>query len=184
MVNMFFYFVASLPGLEFYKKSVITYGEFLAESKRHLSARDFVVLSKATLGLDDLGLDHPTLSQWSDFNRRLRNEIVFFRAKKFSKDPVEFIRGDQYVPQDIVDSVAQALKALDPLQAEKVLDQLRWRKLDDLSSGHYFDLEWLMVYGLRLQILDRYQIVSSFRGKEIFMHYHQAEALESVQFSH
>ena len=42
------------------------------------------------------------------------------------------------------------------LEAEKILDQARWNFLEALSFGHYFDFDYLLVYGLKLAILARW----------------------------
>ena len=52
--------------------------------------------------------------------------------------------------------IARHLLALDsPLAADEELDRLRWRFLEELAFGHYFDLETLVIYRLKLRILER-----------------------------
>jgi len=41
-------------------------------------------------------------------------------------------------------------------EAEKSLDEARWKFLDELSFGHYFDLDILIVYVLKLLLLERW----------------------------
>lgn len=43
-----------------------------------------------------------------------------------------------------------------PLEKEIQLMQLQWRKLEALASGHHFDLEALIIYKIKLMILDRW----------------------------
>ena len=38
-----------------------------------------------------------------------------------------------------------------------MLDQARWAKLDELSFGHYFDLEALIIYAYKLRLLERWE---------------------------
>jgi hypothetical protein len=45
------------------------------------------------------------------------------------------------------------------LEAEKSLDLERWRFLDEVSAGHYFDIDSLIVYALKLKILIRWDKV-------------------------
>jgi len=43
-----------------------------------------------------------------------------------------------------------------PLEKEVQLMQLQWQKLETLASGHHFDLEALIIYKIKLMILDRW----------------------------
>jgi hypothetical protein len=180
MGNQYYYFVSSLPSLDFHKQAHLSYAEFLEEARRHLSTKDFTFFILATLSYDAIGAPYHILQDWADFNRRLTNEIVLFRSKKFSKDPADFFRGDHYIPQETSDVVSLATKLSDPLEAEKMLDLFRWKKLDEFSSGHFFDLEALMIYALKLQILDRHDRLSSPKGQEIFNHYRETEIFENI----
>ena len=54
----------------------------------------------------------------------------------------------------------------DLLEAEKLLDRTSWQFLDELEQGHYYDLEFLMVYGLKLKILERHQEYATSKGRE------------------
>ena len=53
----------------------------------------------------------------------------------------------------------QAFNADSPLMAEEILNKARWRYLDELEFGHYFDIEILVIFFIKLQILER---ISSF----------------------
>jgi len=55
-----------------------------------------------------------------------------------------------------------------PLQAEDTLNRARWSYLDDLEVGHYFDIEKILVYALRLQILERKALFDEEKGREMF----------------
>jgi hypothetical protein len=55
-----------------------------------------------------------------------------------------------------------------PLQAEELLNRARWSYLDELEVGHYFDIEKILVYALRLQILARKALFEEDKGVEMF----------------
>ncbi|MFH0827465.1 MAG: DUF2764 family protein, partial [Candidatus Omnitrophota bacterium] len=54
------------------------------------------------------------------------------------------------------------------LEGERMLDAERWRFLDELSLGHYFDLDFLIVYLLKLLILERWEKIRT-ADKEQFL---------------
>jgi hypothetical protein len=58
-----------------------------------------------------------------------------------------------------------------PLDAEKALDETRWKALDELATGHYFDLDFLISYALKLRILERWEKIQGAEGTVLL---HQA----------
>lgn len=160
---------------------LLSFNHFLMDCQRLLLPNDFNIVQKATLIDKDFQeeINNDVLDSWRQFNRQLRNEIAWFRASEMGKEPLDYIRGDRYAESFLVDIVAQAAESSDPLIAERLLDDLRWQYLDDLVRGHYFDLEFLLIYALKLQILERYQIIKSSQGEEIFA---DCKKLDSVVF--
>jgi hypothetical protein len=71
-----------------------------------------------------------------------------------------------------------------PKQAEELLDRFRWRILDDLEVGHYFDLKKLMVYYLKAQILWRRDLFDRERGMEILRRTYEAITEPLEQYRH
>jgi len=49
------------------------------------------------------------------------------------------------------------------------LDEIRWKALDELATGHYFDLEFLVTYTLKLRILERWEKIHSADGTTLLM---------------
>ena len=45
--------------------------------------------------------------------------------------------------------------AASPMDADEMLEIARWRRLESLEHGQYFNLEWLALYCLKLQIMER-----------------------------
>jgi hypothetical protein len=45
-------------------------------------------------------------------------------------------------------------------EAERILDEERWRFLDEICLGHYFDFDFLIGYVLKLLILERWHKVT------------------------
>lgn len=105
----------------------------------------------------------PTLQKWCAFETALRNELVRIRASRKHIDPVKYIRGDEYysIEPYITHIAMTACRNPSILEAERALDQERWRRLDELVVGHYFDLDFLIVYALKLLILERWERINS-----------------------
>lgn len=98
-----------------------------------------------------------TLKEWVNFEVALRNELVRARAARRKVDPLKFIRLPDN-PQAHISHVAlAAYRSISILEAEKILDQERWSFLEHLSFGHYFDFDFLLIYALKLKILERWE---------------------------
>jgi hypothetical protein len=100
------------------------------------------------------------LKKWRVFDTALRNELVKIRASRKQVDPLKYIRGDEYAGPYITHIAMNAYRNPAILEAEKTLDQERWRMLDELATGHYFDLDFLITYALKLLILERWERIS------------------------
>ena len=64
-----------------------------------------------------------------------------------------------------VDDIQRALKIDDLVQAEEILSKARWQFLDELGMGHYYDIESVFIYYLKLEILKRHQEYGSLEGR-------------------
>ena len=142
--------------------------EFLAECQRLLTSEESRLMSALLLGEQPMETKNNVAWAWSEFEKNLHNEMAWFRAERAKKNPLEHVQGIRFVEPFLREIVHQADKASDPLTAEKILDRARWDFLENLKLGHYYDIEFLMIYGLKLQIVERYENIRSSKGKENF----------------
>jgi hypothetical protein len=151
----YYYLVASLPMLFFDSERPLELEAFLELCAEHLSRGDYRMVETASISL--LERRRPScavLERWRTWETALRNELVRLRAKVRGADPERHLResGDIVAVTGIArGAFAQEL----PLAAELSLDRARWDYLDELEEGHFFDVEKVVVYHLRLQVLHR-----------------------------
>jgi hypothetical protein len=173
MGSAYYYFVASLPHLEFGNPPILSLQTFLSDCERLISPEDYTQIQKA-LGVDEgeaAPMSNPTTKSWQQFMNALRNQSAWTRATRAQKDPQPYLKGERAFEADIVQAISAAEKNPNPLEGELLIDRLRWQKLDELCCGHFFDLEALIIYALRLKILDRFEKMDSVRGQQIFEEY-------------
>ena len=105
-----------------------------------------------------------TLTSFFTWEKALRNELVRLRAHKLGKAPERFVRpGD---PEWDAFRVAQAaVQCDDPLEGELAIERERWGYVERLETGHYFDLEALVAYALKIQIQERRALFEAERGE-------------------
>lgn len=96
------------------------------------------------------------LLKWREFDLCLRNELARARAARKKINPDKFLREGASSDINITHIAQAALRKSSILEAEKYLDLERWEVLDEMAQGHYFDLGFLLVYALKLVILERW----------------------------
>jgi hypothetical protein len=161
MPEFYTYLIASLPMLHFGAKPGYSLERFLEMCRDLIPEEDFQVLESCCREeLLEQPVKQPTLGQWREFEKGLRNELVKARASRRKIDPAKYLRQDGSGESGLYHIAGNSLRIPSPVEAEKFLDQERWKKLEELSFGHYFDLDALVIYCLKLRILLRWADIS------------------------
>jgi len=160
-MSNYYYLIASLPMLHFGAKPPFSFEHFLRQCVDLIPEKDRAVL--ALCGRDTF-LEEKTdlllLKEWMEFETALRNELVKIRAARRKIEPARYLRREGYSESELYHIAMNSHRIPSLMDGEKFLDQERWRKLDELSFGHYFDLEALVVYALKLRILVRWDTIA------------------------
>lgn len=159
MSGYYIYLISSLPMLHFGAKPPFSMESFFSVCAELISPEDLEALKNS---LNDFGA-----GGYHDFETALRNELVKIRAQRKHLDASKFLRRDGYADQWISHIAVGACRNPSVIDAEKMLDLDRWRFLDELSIGHYFDMESLMIYARKLSILERWERVRAADADEL-----------------
>lgn len=177
-MSQYFYAVSTLPMLSFDQEQPAAPAEFLDMCRGHLDPPDFELLTRALLVPSgeptEVGLEFDPLldgeevvASWLNWESRLRDELVRLRGQRLEVEGSRYLSEAGYVT-GVYDVAREAIAAASPLAAEEILDRARWRYLDELEAGHFFDVARLVVYYLRLQIIERRQLLRRERGEKRF----------------
>lgn len=158
MKNAYYYLIASLPMLQFGMKPPLSYSDFLEECGHQLSQDDMDSLKERK---------GPLFEEWDNYDTSLRNELARTRALKKGKDPDRYLRGGVGVDPFVAPLAHWAVSHDSPMEAEIHLDKIRWEKIEEIKTGHYFDMGYLAAYSLHLQILERWARINSGDGMKI-----------------
>ena len=101
----------------------------------------------------------PTVNGWLSFDTALRNELVKLRSVRRHTDAHKYLRSDNFTGPAIAHIASAAQRNPSVYEAERFLDMERWRALEELSSGHYFDFDALVIYAYKLRILERWELI-------------------------
>lgn len=144
--------------LSFGAKMPFSYDEFLRLCENNVDEKERVLLSEITLDVvypyEHIRL--PALRKWHSFDIALRNELVRIRANRLQRDANAFLKEDGYTDPSIARVALHAYRSPSLRDAERILDEERWARLSEFSLGHYFDIEFLVLYALKLRILERW----------------------------
>lgn len=159
MPDFYTYLITSLPMLHFGMKPPFSFERFLEQCRQFIPEKDFLLVS--TLPKPEqysaTGRRYRIIQKWIEFDGALRNELVKLRAGRKHLDPAIYLRTDGYSGSSPTPLVIAANTTISILDAEKTLDEIRWKALEELSIGHYFDLDLLITYAYKLLILQRWE---------------------------
>lgn len=166
MANQYYYTVSSLPMLMWDSDKFMTESEFLYACESTVAEKDFETLKAALLiPVQGAAVTNPALKSWYDWENTLRSELVKLRAAKKGTDAEKYI-SDNPGEAGVVEIAREAFNQNSPLDGEKILDQARWDYLDMLEAGHMFDIGKLIVYYLKLQLLNRRAVLNKDKGQQ------------------
>lgn len=124
------------------------------------------------------------LREWAAFDRTLRNITAAFAARRLGFAPAESIVGSGEIETALarssaadfgirneVDYVDQVIAVMGTdvnlLEKEHRLDALRWSKAEELACMHYFDLDFLLGYLVRINLIHRWAALDPERGRRM-----------------
>lgn len=168
-MKQYYYLICSLPFIRQEEAPPINSGEFRSLCREHVSASDLRLLDAAAL-IPAKGAAFPAASAfscWLEREKILRRRLAAFRTERKSGNPGKTGgKSDEFA--DIDRCILDAYAKPDPALREKCFDSLRWHWLDELEFGHYFDVDKLLIYKLRLLLHEKWQGRNNERGYENF----------------
>jgi len=157
-MDRFYYIISQLPMLFFEKESFMTIDIFLMEAKKWLSNRDYRVLSRILI--DDTSVEKKDSHLWQEYKKfelRFRTDLALWRQ---SVHEGREIKMTGFPVSNVKDG--------NPLEVEKRLLAHRWHFLEEMEKEHHFDFGFLIIYFLKLQILQRLSLFNKEKGVEVF----------------
>ncbi|MFP4377133.1 MAG: DUF2764 family protein [Spirochaetales bacterium] len=173
-MSQHYYLVASLPTISYESKDAMSPEDFLELCRQQLSDDEYRAVAAASIDAPAAGAlpdGAPVLTRWLEHERGLRNALVKLRAPGRGADAEAYMRrdegGNDGTSADSITELAREAHASEtPLGAETALNQARWRFLEDLETGHFFDLDRVALYYVKLQIIARRLLFDRKQGEE------------------
>jgi hypothetical protein len=167
----YYYFVATLPTLMDSAVPPFGHADFMARAAGQLKPKDYQVLECAGLSVPQDGQAPEAarrsglLTRYYQWDASVRNELVRLRSQRLQKPADRHLKPG--LPEwEGIKTAQAAFAADDPLQGELLIERDRWAFIEILGANHYFDMEYLVAYALKLQALERRQRFRDALGEE------------------
>ena len=195
-MSNFEYIIASLPYLtaDFKYSGQAGFNSVISDIKRDLDDRDSELVEFLLDGFQDKGLDadfyakalrhrNRFLREYFRFDLNLRNAKVRYLNAQLGREPDQDVMtgadeeaedvdidgfrftGGEFEEAQKVDAV---LAMPDLVAREKGLDDVLWDKIDSLATFHYFDIEAVLAYIAKLNIVTRWLNLDEEVGRDVF----------------
>lgn len=179
-MNNYYYLVASLPDLT--KDRALgeeDAGFFIREIKTNcppgaLAAIEFLESGYEEANLTEdfyrKALSHKNrfLREWFRFDLNVRNAKVRYLnsalGRPADKDVMPLDGGEFLQSQE----VEHVLNGTDILARERGIDDILWKKADELTTFHYFDIDTVLGFFVKLKIIDRWLRLDEEAGRAMF----------------
>ncbi len=167
-MTQYYYLVASLPMLRSDDPPPLPSPAFLELCREQAAAADHALLTRISLAaLEFLPGDPAVWKEYASWETALRDELAVLRGQQLGLDPAPFLRVAPFVA-GLTALAREALGAGTPGEVEAALDRRRWSRLDELEAGTQFGLGRLVVYRLKLLLLERRQRFQPEPGRKAF----------------
>jgi hypothetical protein len=155
MTLAYYYILSSLPMLRKEGPPPITSDYFLHSCSEMVSAKTVEKLMGLKLiPKKETGMGHSSSAvKWYQWETDMRIRLAKFRAVSLGREQ----KSSQVTgASDIDRSIEEILSVPNPAEREKMLDNLRWKALEDLEFGHNFDFDSLCIYKIKLMLLEKW----------------------------
>lgn len=128
--------------------------------------------------------DNAFLRSWFEFNLNVNNILAAIACRKHGFDPKKFVIGQNEVAQairtsnardfglhgmfDELEVVMRIAEEENLLEREKKIDALKWSWLEENTFFHYFSVEKVLAYVLKMEMIERWKMLSAEKGAKIF----------------
>jgi len=160
---MYYYFAATLPMLHFDGNLPFSVDTFVEDCQRLLKPDDVADILIA-LERSDGQPKSVVLRQWQEFSRCLKNEIAWGRAAARQQNPTAVIQGERAFDAEVTNALTQTSRTENLLEAQIMLLQMQWHRADQLVINQFFSIDFILMYGVKLRLLERLNAFKSGQG--------------------
>jgi hypothetical protein len=161
----FYSLVASLPTLQIGDEPPFSTEEYIGTCAQWVSEREAEILGRILIEKADIA---PCVlcKIWNDIEVQLRNAIARHRGQKLGLDYKKYIQQHDGFSGTIEMLINDAFTSNDPIVLEQGIDRARWQLAEELVGQDPFGFEKVLAYGIQLKIVERWNRMDVYTGKE------------------
>ncbi len=158
-MNKYYYFVSQLPFLQFDKSVPVSVDAFLTEAEKWLTDTDYRLLDRTNINrFEHIERQEPeALKEFKEFEYVLRKQISEYRRSQKQKKE-----------NKLSGKISRIVSEANSLEAERAILKLRWGFLEEKELSYHFDLNFLIIYFLKMQLIARVASFDKEKGMRIF----------------
>jgi len=104
--------------------------------------------------------------QWQEWERFMRNALTAHRATQQKVDAKQWLKEELNVFPGDGKTIDEMLNNSNPAVREFSFDELRWKRLEDCAATCNFDFNVLVIYKLKLLLVEKWANASQQKGIE------------------
>ncbi len=129
------------------------------------------------------GLENTFIREWYTFEKDLNNILTASNCRRYKLDIEPELIGSDEITEKLdkssardfgigtefpkIEQIMRAIDETDLLDKEKRIDLIKWEFLDESTFFHYFTIERIFTYLLKLEITDRWIKLDKKTGEEL-----------------
>ena len=129
-------------------------------------------------------VSNPFLKDWFSFEKTLKNILTAYNCRKHQMSMDGNLIGENDIIEtlkkshardfglssevDYIEKLISILENKNLLDREKNIDILKWNYLDELTTFHYFSIEVVLSFMIKLIVLNRWMELDKETGNELF----------------
>jgi hypothetical protein len=166
----YYYLMSSLPTPKREEAPPLASEKFLHECSNHIDPELFKLLAALSLTPPKKHVfpNGSLAGKWTAWETSLRNRLASVRGAALGRDASAYLahqKEDASSP-DTDREISDKFIERDPLERERILDSLRWAKIEELEFGHYMDFDAVCAYRLKILIREKWSRRTQNKGQQ------------------
>lgn len=169
MASDFIYILSSLPMLSFEGEGAVDYKDFLETCKSLVTPKEYKKLCELSLRTKsdkDDGLS--VLKVWDHWGTAMNEVIALWRAHRRKTDAALYLHPVREAYPNDVRRLEAILQMKGIHEKQDAWELLQWNRLEELADAEYFNFSALIVYALKLLLLEDRRKRTAETGKAAF----------------
>lgn len=149
----------------------MTYEQFQQQCADRLQEEEWAVVHVLTLKpgvvAQQLAVRYSVLQRWYSWMTVMLNAQVQWRARRLERDGNRWLKSENDAFPGDLKRLETVLALPEASQRQEGWEAMQWDFLSNLEAGRYYDFECVLIYALKLMILEQRRNYDKERGQQV-----------------